>query len=366
MQLALELLQTILSLLERPELLVVRMANQTLRTLATPLALQEVGVRDTVASAERFIALKESASQDIIQSVRTVVFRDSTDGWTDVPDEESRLVQVPRAMSDLNSVFPQLTALRLEFTEFFYEDVFSDTESTYWLKLQHAILEAVTSTRLKSLTLYNLITMPSPLFASDAFAAFLSPLETLDIETLGPDTLTEGVFSAEPLDEFWAQMGGVLSAAQSVSSLRLHSHELLGSFPTLTLPIKPFPNLTSLHLTGLCAQNEGIESFLLLHASTLQCLTLNKCPLYGDEREYARPWAAVIHTLDSDAGLTELVELNVDEETMGYCYVDPGWGIMTTDMEDEAEEALRVDREDDLRALEAWREAVERRRMTRD
>ncbi|KAJ7607062.1 hypothetical protein FB45DRAFT_1040614 [Roridomyces roridus] len=241
---------------------------------------------------------------------------------------------------------PNLAFLKFEFHDSWDEDVWSD-EPAYWLMLQRAVLEAISNTsrlpKLKSLTLNNLITMPGAIFASEAFVAFLRPLETLSIATLG-----NGASSAEPIREFWKQLSRILAAAQlkAVSTLRILNDHLIGVSPEFILPKSNLPRLTSLHLRNICSRNDGVERFILRHPG-LRSLTLEECPMFSEDEQYRRPWTVVFASLDAE--LEKLVQVDVDSGTLRYR------GRYADDLE--------LDGSAERRALREWEAKVERRRL---
>lgn len=135
----------------------------------------------------------------------------------DGPDDDLRLASVPPSFEGLFK-FNQLASLRFDFLDEFVEEAWgSPKDPSYHLRMQRAVLEAVSSNPLpaiKSLVLNNLVSVPSELFESPQFAALLRPLETLSIYVLGPYDLSEGVYAWEPLGEFWEQLTPVLAAAE--------------------------------------------------------------------------------------------------------------------------------------------------------
>ncbi|KAJ7635128.1 hypothetical protein FB45DRAFT_1057050 [Roridomyces roridus] len=337
-------------------LLALRSANKAFHQLATPKAFREVVVTQAAGSAEWLTELQSSAS--VVGCVQSAVFRDSSEDNEDaLTDVDPRLTAVPKALEKL-SKFPYLTSLKIEFslsvgdTDWEVED-----EPTFWLRVQRAILQAVSTTplpTLKSLAIANLITMPSPVLTCEKFAALLRDVAVLSIDTLGPDDLSEGYYAKEGLSEFWEQMTAVLAAAQSVTTLHLRSDNLIGVKPALAFPSEPFVNLTSLHLKHIC-WDDGVEGFLLAHPA-LRCLALEDCCMYGYEKQYPRPWGAVIASLDE--GLQQLVELDITGKTMLYCYEDEGWGFITM-----GAAAMGIYEGEDLQALEKWRGNVEARKL---
>ncbi|KAJ7635139.1 hypothetical protein FB45DRAFT_910877 [Roridomyces roridus] len=210
----LELIQTILGLLQRPELLTIRAANKTMDALATPKAFTEIVVQDRVQSAEGFIGLQ--SCEKIVGYVKSVVFRGSAE--QELTDDG--LVCVSQAMKGLSG-FPPLSSLRLDFSNFGenwspLDD--EDYEPSYGLKMQRAVLEGVSSgaplPELKWLTIKGLITRPCDILASESFAVLLRLLETLEVETTGPDL--EGTYAPDEIGDtdFWDHMMTALAAAQ--------------------------------------------------------------------------------------------------------------------------------------------------------
>ncbi|KAJ7624938.1 hypothetical protein FB45DRAFT_1087092 [Roridomyces roridus] len=328
-----ELILAILARLDRPELFALRAANKTFHGLVTPMAFHQVTVSDALVSAERFTALQ--STRELAVHVQSVVFRGRSEHG---PVDDPRLTCVSQAMEGLSKL-PNLASLKFEFHDIWDEDVWSFAdEPAYWLMLQRAVLEAISNTsrlpKLKSLTLNNLITMPGAIFASEAFVAFLRPLETLSIATLG-----NGASSAEPIVEFWKQLSRVLAAAQlkSVSTLRILSDHLIGVNPEFILPKSPIPRLTSLHLKSICSQNDGVERFILRHPG-LRSLTLEDCSMFIEDDQYVRPWAVVFASLD--AGLESLVQVDVDSGTLRY--------------RDRYADYVELDGSADRRALREW------------
>ncbi|KAJ7445169.1 hypothetical protein B0H11DRAFT_432699 [Mycena galericulata] len=379
LRLPLELISEILDLLARPELLALRQANKALHALATPLAFQQLILKDTVASAQGLLGLQ--SVPDAVECVTSVVFTSISDAESEGdqsdsgsesglkdPEADPRLISVPPATAGFFK-FPRLTSLTFEFSDEYCEGSpwdMHEEEPSYHLRMQRAVLEAVSShplPALKSVTFENLNATPSDVFVSPQFKALLRPLETVLIDVLGPEDPLEGLYALEPLVEFWGeQMKPILSAAKSVTTLRLSSNCLVGAMPSLTFPTAPLPQLTSLHLEKICFFPEAhaggsAEQFILQHPA-LRSLTLEECPLFCVEKAYARPWATVFASFDK--GLKQLVTLEIKFHELRYCYEDAGWGIISLDSDE-----VSVDGVADERALEQLKSNVEARRRAK-
>ncbi|KAJ7512960.1 hypothetical protein B0H11DRAFT_2213505 [Mycena galericulata] len=409
LRLPLELISEILDFLARPELLALRQANKAFHALATPLAFQQLILKDTVASAQGLLGLQ--SVPDAVECVTSVVFTSisgkaphfppivavifwpkptdpdesswevSTDaepegGQSDSgsesgledPEADPRLISVPPATAGLCK-FPRLASLTFHFSDEYCEGSpwdMHEEEPSYHLRMQRAVLEAVSShplPALKSITFKNLNATPSDVFVLPQFKALLRPLETVLIDVLGPEDPLEGLYALEPLVEFWGeQMKPILSAAKSVTTLRLSSNCLVGAMPSLTFPTAPLPQLTSLHLEKICFFPEAhaggsAEQFILQHPA-LRSLTLEECPLFCVEKAYARPWATVFASFDK--GLKQLVTLEIKFHELRYCYEDAGWGIISLDSDE-----VSVDGVADERALEQLKSNVEARRRAK-
>ncbi|KAJ7619664.1 hypothetical protein FB45DRAFT_1033514 [Roridomyces roridus] len=343
MQLPVELIQLILENLGRPEILTMRLLNILFCASATPIAFRELGVADTVRSAQRFEGLQ--SNPHIASCVKSVVFRTILGAQFDM----LALITVRRAMSRLSQL-PQLSSLRFEFHPTFDEQIpdFTDDKASPRLKRQRAVLTAACSAplpMLKSLTLINLMTLPSELFTSDAFEALLRPLDTLSIETLGPRYYSGGVREGQPIAKFWTQM------TTSISTLHLRSSHLISLSPKLIFPSSSFPNLTTLHLTKVCCSRDTVE-FILRHPG-LRELALQNCPLdpHIKSGDYYTSWVTILEMLD--AGLESLVQISIFD--LKYCL----WsGIVASTSGD----TFGLDAVLDQRALEKWTGNVALRR----
>ncbi|KAJ7136597.1 hypothetical protein C8R44DRAFT_767429 [Mycena epipterygia] len=364
LRLPLELIFRVLDLLEPIDLLVLRQANKIFHKLATGLAFQRLTVTDTVHSAQGLLGLQESPS--IVNCVTSLVFRSSTlnsvfpESPNDLTKDDVKLSSIALPFTGL-SKFPQLASLSFEFHDMYSEEYWTTDDPSYFFNIQSAILNAASSVplpALKSLTLVNLIAMPDDLYETQAFADLLRPLESLTIEVLGPDDLSEGIFASDPLREFWAQMTPILSAAQSAVSLQLSSNAKIGVIPELTFPSSALPQLKSLLLDHIFFDSEdsagGAESFVLLHADHLTALVLKNCPLYGYKKVYERPWATVLANMGER--MHRLESLSLDRQDLNYAYEDEGWGFTTLDADE-----VGVDGTEDLRALERLVSKVEAR-----
>jgi len=152
-------------------------------------------------------------------------------------------------------------------------------------------------------------------------------------------------------------MSAVLDTAQSVTTLCLRSNELVGATPAFYFPMTPLPQLTTLHIQKVCFRsNDGAgsaESFILQHPA-LRTLLMEDCPMYGFERQFPRPWATVLASLDM--GMEQLVDVKIDG--LDYCYEDTnmGWGMFTLDGAE-----FGIDGAADQRALEQFQSKIEAR-----
>ncbi|KAI0047454.1 hypothetical protein FA95DRAFT_1606051 [Auriscalpium vulgare] len=334
--LAAELLRIVIALTPPEDLLSVRAASRTLRSIATPAAFRIAKANSTVESV---VALCDLLQSDLRVHVREVVYQDwycsqeSEKPESTPPEDDQAEVQVHlvRAIERLPTL-PALHNVSLIFHDTFTEptSAYIDDERSPYLDLQRATLTALATAgpmpALRALTLDNIIVFPDAIYADPRFLDVLRGVHALRL-TLLSDTDLEGAVFQDPIVEFFSDALPLLLAAPAamLTTLELRGDQDVGGIPGLLPALGELrcPSLQRLALRHvLFAGDTGAEAFVLAHVDTLTSLRLENCKvsISSEEDGPDRVWAQIYGALAE--GLVNLRELDVEEDHEGANWPD--------------------------------------------
>ncbi|KAF8146944.1 hypothetical protein K438DRAFT_490960 [Mycena galopus ATCC 62051] len=374
--LPLELVQNVVEGVGKLDLVNLRLVSKSLNSVITPIAFRVVTVTDSVKSAEAVSFLQDSDGS-VTSVVHEVVFTSRVyDFWAldELDEVEAASKEVERhALSLVFSgliKFCNLRRLRLNFHDKYEEesDPQDHSEWTHYLHLQNDIFTAIASNPpppLISLTLVNVIAVPTGIYAEERFQLLFRSLHELHIDILSNADL-EGGHCDEPLGEFWAKqcVPSIIRGATAIKSLTIISDQAVGGQPTMSLDDIFLPHLSSLVLHQLF--HRGVVDFVLRHKATLARLELHECsmdggglydmlaPEGGFGSVFPQPWHAVFASFEAELGVLRHFAFFPTE--FRYSWEDPGFGYVPWD---EAAEAVGQGDEPALKSLMA---VVESRR----
>ncbi|KAA1473280.1 hypothetical protein DENSPDRAFT_839730 [Dentipellis sp. KUC8613] len=350
-----EMLKAIVEDVPAEDLLPVRAAAKTLNKLATPHAFRVLRAKTTLESVQKLA--EALGTPDVAKHVKEIVIRDveakagvdlfapekepksadeAEEEAQDEPEEDQEGLR--EALTSAIALFHTLPSL--ETVNVTFPPNFEDDEDADPRQLQTTILESLTAhpLELKSLSLANVATGPSELYAKPEFEALLKPLTELRISTIS-DQEQGGWYDEEPCIEFWQMMQTrLLTLPENLTSLALHSDIEIGWFPEFRFAELNYPKLASLSLKNVVFNEEvGIEDFIVRHKETLTRLDLQRCPVVLPDEGEERHWSQIYQRLGSE--LTNLKHIDIQNEngdrTLKYAMLDAGVGFQYVTMDDD-------------------------------
>ncbi|KAJ6541861.1 hypothetical protein B0H19DRAFT_327291 [Mycena capillaripes] len=286
-----EILMDIVQILSKPDLLTLRLVGRRLKDVATCPAFTQLNVYDNTLSAQRFSSMMvECDDSMILHAVDTLIFDGTTPDHFDIGSEPTPIF-FENAFSLLYR-FPNLQNLTLDF--------FSETHPeknqyiSYYLKIQLVIWTSLSGTplpRLRTLRISSMATyFPHLLDEMDQFLALFRSLTTLSLSVIS--IVKASGWPGEVLT-INPNVTCMLCAASNITSLQLGASVLAGPTSPFSFETLLFPALTSLvlHTTIFAGLPDGedppeapldgqrltVETFILNHKATLQCLVLRNC-----------------------------------------------------------------------------------------
>ncbi|TFY71213.1 hypothetical protein EVG20_g1794 [Dentipellis fragilis] len=350
-----EMLKAIVDDVPAEDLLPVRAAAKTLNTLATPHAFRVLRAKTTLESVQKLA--EALGTPDVAKHVKEIVIRDvgakagvdlfaPGKDTADEPEEETQeepeedQEELREALTSAIALFhtlPSLETVNVTFPPKFEEQDEADSR-----QLQSTILESLAAhpLKLKSLSLANLATGPSELYAKPEFEALLKPLTELRISTIS-DQGQMGWYDEEPCIDFWQMVQTrLLTLPENLTSLALHSDIEIGWAPEFRFVELNYPKLASLSLKNVVFNEEiGIEDFIVRHKDTLTRLDLQRCPVVLPDEGEERHWSEIYQRLGTE--LTNLKHIDIQNEngdcTLNYAMLDSGVGFQYVTMEDDGQ-----------------------------
>ncbi|THH17697.1 hypothetical protein EW146_g3172 [Bondarzewia mesenterica] len=346
-QLPLELLKSIVECIPSlVDLLKIRLVNSTFYDLATPLAFRAVTVQNTTRSVNNFDRVLKSASLKVC--IKKISY---CDVFSD--EDGCMLTEEDVAPLDLQSLRPrqgkeeyyimwtlqqtfsrlrELPALReviLNFNPVFDEEAQDEDRCAYYpsWRYQEATIGELwkiwRALRLSSLTIHNLLGWRDRDTEWDSYPLFdgLSHLHLSVVSSprigmyledffvqLWKRTIQDGLHRLVP--EFTSTRSSPPPLSSSLSrgltSLTLHSDQLVGIVPALSFAGLTFPGLTQLSLKLIFFdERTGTEDFIMRHHSTLTKLELLNCSIFisvieqGPARSWSQVWSRFANGLDA-------------------------------------------------------------------
>ncbi|KAJ7187160.1 hypothetical protein C8R46DRAFT_285291 [Mycena filopes] len=386
--LPLELFQAIIKDLgDDPSIFALRLVSKSYNSVVTPGAFRRVVVSDSEKSAAA-VAFLEGCDESLTSHVREVVFQGTSGSVSWEIEEtsgegEKRREALRNTFSGL-AKFSRLENLRLDFHDFYEEDMNPDDEEvenpSHFFLLQHQIFAGLAEnppSALRSMTLLNLIAVPDNIYAEEGFQQIFRSLQTLHISGLS-SCADEGAHMYESARIFWDQsVPHIVRSAPALTALTLDSDMPIGAHaaPAISFAGIHLPHLTSLTLHQFVPiphiDDYDVVDFILEHKATLRRLAFHRPSLdcgmvdFGADAEFTRPWHDVFAVFEAELGeLREFVfegDRYVDEDTpwrdarFKYTKEDPGWGYLRWT------ERI-VGEEQDLPALESLLATISSRR----
>ncbi|THH16085.1 hypothetical protein EW146_g4498 [Bondarzewia mesenterica] len=353
-QLPLELLKTIVECVPSfVDLLRIRLVNSTFHDIVTPLVFRSVTVQNTTRSVNNFDRILTSASLKVcIKKISYCDVFSDEDGCMlteeDVAplnfrslrprygDEEFFIIETLRKAFARLHELPALREVILNLNPLFDEGVRDrDTWNTYYpsWRYQDATIGQLwkiwRALRLSSLTIHNLLGWRDqdtewdgyPLFdglshlhLSIASSPRIGLYNQNSFAKLWKTTIQDGLHRLMPGCTYRGPSPPPLSSSLSrdLTSLTLHSDQVVGIIPALSFAGLTFPGLTQLSLKLIFFdERTGTEDFIMRHHSTLTKLELFNCSIFVSDVEQgpARLWSQVWSHFAN--GLDELVYLHV-------------------------------------------------------
>ncbi|KAG0696361.1 hypothetical protein DFH29DRAFT_813067 [Suillus ampliporus] len=326
------------------DLLQLRSLNWTYRDLVTPIAFGKIHVKNSIQSAQNCQQVIGAAN--LATHVREVVydyrdgecfhFPQDNPGKYLFPLDELEVAELEEALIEAFCAIPALPSLEHVVANFWPSFVSQSgkevRESPFWftnrqLTVIHAIYNSMKTSRMKSLSLNNVVMMPASCYD------FVSSLTNSPLSNLSLSVVPNADISAwSGSKDINGSLGALLPPSNvTLKSLVLRSPQ--GPYHSLTTQLSSlnYPSLESLMLENIVFDQTpsavGIEEFVLRHKSSLRRLELRSCASYvGAPSFNARPWSSIWQRWAAE--LTGLRELVVDGDS-GYVVLDAEWGYVT-------------------------------------
>ena len=308
-----ELLDTICHYAEEDSLRAMRLSCITICRIATKHLYRHVKLWPTNASAERYLCiLEDSRLNPLVRSISiSTCIHPITKDHMDVRDEETAISESLKCMLHNIGQFQNLRHANLKFAS---ECAGSGGARAHWqhgakhvketvkfrTEVLNMLLESLydrqhPATKVCGLSIENLQDLVTTnVNLSKAFQAVMSGLNSLSLQIAtgcdhryGPRTIDIEAeeahrFFGTELKQYWLQ-----PVQQHITHLKLYADIYWGYFPLCDLRDLNFPNLNGLALGNMTFTHDWQLDWITSHASTLQTLTLDDCPIVHACRMYA-------------------------------------------------------------------------------